>query len=60
MTTTITPNLTNDFRFSYLRNQWQWSVNGAPPQLAGLGGAMELGGESANALIPYGQNTRKH
>ncbi|HEX4592690.1 MAG TPA: carboxypeptidase regulatory-like domain-containing protein [Bryobacteraceae bacterium] len=61
MTTTITPNLTNDFRFSYLRNQWQWSVNGAPPQLAGLGGAMELGGESANALIPYNvdsQSTR--
>ncbi len=61
MTTTITPNLTNDFRFSYLRNQWQWSVNGAPPQLPGLGGAMELGGESANALIPYNvdsQSTR--
>jgi hypothetical protein len=61
MTTTIRPDLTNDFRISYLRNQWQWSVNGAPPQLPGLGGALELGGESANALIPYNvdsQSTR--
>ncbi|HJZ99373.1 MAG TPA: carboxypeptidase-like regulatory domain-containing protein [Candidatus Solibacter sp.] len=61
MTTTIRPNLTNDFHISYLRNQWQWSVNGAPPQLSGLGGALELGGETANALIPYNvdsQSTR--
>lgn len=61
LTTTITPNLTNDFRFSYLRNQWQWSTVGAPPQLPGLGGAVEMGGESANALIPYNvdsQSTR--
>ena len=33
LNTTITANLTNDFHFSYLRNQWQWSTNGAPPQL---------------------------
>jgi hypothetical protein len=61
MTTNITPNLTNDFHFSYLRNQWQWSTNGAPPQLPGLGGAVEMGGESINALIPYNvdsQSTR--
>ena len=61
MTTTITPNLTNDFRISYLRNQWQWSTVGAPPQLPGLGGAVEMGGESINALIPYNvdsQSTR--
>jgi hypothetical protein len=61
LTTTLTPHLTNDFHVSYLRNQWQWSVNGAPPQLPGLGGALEMGGESANALIPYNvdsQSTR--
>jgi hypothetical protein len=61
LTTTITANLTNDFRFSYLRNQWQWSTVGAPPQLPGLGGALEIGGESNNALIPYNvdsQSTR--
>ena len=45
--------MTNDFHVSYLRNQWQWSTNGAPPQLPGLAGAVETGGESTNALIPY-------
>ncbi|HEV2688978.1 MAG TPA: carboxypeptidase regulatory-like domain-containing protein, partial [Bryobacteraceae bacterium] len=61
LTTTFTPNLTNDFHISYLRNQWQWSTVGAPPQIPGLGGALELGGESINALIPYNvdsQSTR--
>ncbi len=53
LTTTITPNLTNDFHVSYLRNQWQWSTNGAPAQLPGMAGALEPGGESANALTPY-------
>lgn len=52
LTTTITPNMTNDVRLSYLRNYWQWFSESAPPQLAGLGGAVEIGGESANALIP--------
>lgn len=62
LTTTLTPNLTNDFHFSYLRNQWQWSTNGAPPQLPGLAGAVEMGGDSSNALIPYNvdsQSTRQ-
>src|SRR6516162_8412698 len=63
LTTTISSNLTNDFRASYLRNFWQWSTVGGPPQIPGLGGALEMGGESAavNALIPYNvdsQNTR--
>ena len=62
LTTTITSNLNNDFRFSYLRNFWQWSTQAGPPQLAGLGGVVEIGGESNNALIPYNvdsQNTRQ-
>lgn len=58
LTSTITPNLTNDFRANYLRNWWQWSTAAAPPQLPGLGGALEIGGESANALIPYNVNTQ--
>src|SRR5579871_6424714 len=63
LTGTITPNLTNDFHVSYLRNFWQWSTVGGPPQIPGLGGALEMGGETAglNALIPYNvdsQNTR--
>jgi hypothetical protein len=66
LTTTISPTLTNDFHYSYLRNFWQWGTLGAPPQIAGLGGALEIGGESggpgsgtgANALIPYNVNAQ--
>ncbi len=63
VTTAITPNLTNDVRFSYLRNFWQWSTQAGPPQFAGLGGAVEVGGESqTGSLIPYNvdsQNVRQ-
>jgi len=60
LTTTITPNLTNDFRVNYLRNYWEWSTVGGPPQLPGLGGAVEMGGETAgaDALIPYNVNAQ--
>jgi carboxypeptidase family protein len=60
LTTTITSSITNDFRASYLRNFWQWSTLGGQPQLPGLGGALEMGGESAgtNALIPTNVNTQ--
>ena len=58
LTTNITPTLTNDFRFSYLRNFWQWGTNSAVPQFSNLGGALEIGGEITNALIPYNVNTQ--
>ncbi|HWC96879.1 MAG TPA: carboxypeptidase-like regulatory domain-containing protein [Candidatus Sulfopaludibacter sp.] len=58
LTTTINSTMTNDFRFSYLRNFWQWGTAGATPQLPGLGGALEIGGESSGALIPYNVNTQ--
>jgi hypothetical protein len=58
LTTNITPTTTNDFRFAYVRQFWQWGSKGAPPQLAGLGGAVEFGGESSNALIPYNVNSQ--
>ncbi len=58
LTTTINPTMTNDFKFSYTRNYWQWADAAAPPQLPGLGGALEVGGESTNALIPYNVNTQ--
>jgi hypothetical protein len=57
LTSTLTSNLTNDFRFSWLRNYWAWSTAGGTPQLPGLAGAVEIGGESANALIPYNVDT---
>lgn len=60
VTTIISSNMTNDFRYNYLRNFWEWTTMSAQPQLSGLGGAMEIGGEGSsggivgcNALIPY-------
>jgi hypothetical protein len=53
LTSTLTPSVTNDFRFSYLRNFWQWGTAAAPPQIAGLGGALEINSDNSNALIPY-------
>jgi hypothetical protein len=63
LTTTITPNLTNDFRFGYLRNFWQWSTSGGVPNVPGAGGVAEIGGESSTgSLIPINvdsQDTRQ-
>ena len=42
LTTNITSNTTNDIHYSFLRNWWAWSRGGAPPQIAGLGGALEF------------------
>jgi hypothetical protein len=58
LTTTISPTMTNNFVFNYTRNFWQWGSQNAPPQLPGLGGAVEIGGESTSALIPYNVNTQ--
>jgi hypothetical protein len=61
LTTQITQRLTNDFHFSFLRNYWSWSDQGAPPQAAGLGGALEPMGEGASisgTLAPFNVNTQ--
>jgi len=58
MTTNISATTTNNFTFSYLRNFWQWGTSAAPPQLPGLAGALEIGGETSSALIPYNVNTQ--
>jgi len=59
MTTTINPSTTNTFVFSYLRQFWQWSDAAGPAQPGfGLGGALEIGGESSSALIPYNVNSQ--
>jgi len=56
LTTTLSPTLTNDFRFGYKRDYWQWDRAGAVPQISGIPGAMEFG-ESAN-MIPMNINTQ--
>jgi hypothetical protein len=65
LTSNLTPRLTNDLRLSYLWNWWQWSTGNDPPQLPGLGGALEIApagtgstAESVNALIPYNVNNQ--
>ncbi len=59
LTSAVTPTITNDFRWNYSRNYWQWFITGGDgPQLPGLGGAVEIAGESTNALIPYNVNTQ--
>jgi hypothetical protein len=60
VTTNISPNVTNDVHYSFLRNWWAWSRFGGVPQLSGLGGALEPFGESATAaLTPYNVNTQQ-
>ncbi|MDD5544445.1 MAG: carboxypeptidase-like regulatory domain-containing protein [Acidobacteriia bacterium] len=66
LTSTLTPTITNDLRLSYLWNWWQWGSANSPPQLSGLGGAVEIANgstsssaESVNALIPYNVNTQQ-
>ena len=58
ITTSVSPSTTNDFHFSFLKNWWQWADSAGPAQLPGLGGALEMGGESSTALIPYNVNTQ--
>jgi hypothetical protein len=62
MTTTINSHLTNDFRYSYLRNYWQWGSFGDPVQFSNLGAALEPFGETTfgrETLAPYNVNTQQ-
>ena len=55
---TLTPSLTNSFHVGYTRNEWNWIRNGVTPQLSGSAGAIEIDGESTNALIPINVDTQ--
>ena len=64
LTTNISPNVTNDFHYSYLRNFWAWETQNAPPQLSGSTGALEPFGEHTSGglpvvLAPYNVNTQQ-
>lgn len=68
LTTNISPNLTNDFHLSYLRNSWEWKDSGAPAQISGAGGAIEPLGELTTStsstaaysavMAPFNVNTQ--
>jgi Carboxypeptidase regulatory-like domain len=62
LTTNVTPNTTNDFHYSFLRNWWAYARQGDTPQTPTLGGALEIfsgetGGENQD-LGPYNVNTQ--
>jgi len=60
LTTNITSNTTNDLHYSFLRNWWQWGTHNAPPQVAGLGGALEpLGEQQTQVLAPFNVNAQQ-
>jgi hypothetical protein len=50
LTTNISPNVTNEFHYSYLRNYWAWGSGNAPPQ---------PGTDSAGALEPFGDTAEQ-
>ncbi len=61
VTGTLSPSMTNEFNFSYLRNQWQWLRAGAGiPQYPGLGAPLAIAGDSnhAIALVPLNIDTQ--
>jgi Carboxypeptidase regulatory-like domain len=63
LTTNVTSNVTNDFRYSFLRNYWTWGSGGDPAQFSQLGAALEPFGETTPAgretLAPYNVNTQQ-
>lgn len=61
LTTNVTNNTTNDIHFSHLRNWWAWLRAGAPPQISGLGGALELDGGQTQTqdLGPFNVNNQQ-
>jgi len=56
LTTTLTPTLTNDFRFGYKRDYWAWRRAGAVPQMSGIPAALELG--ESGSMIPMNNDTQ--
>jgi hypothetical protein len=68
LTASLTPNLTNDFHFSLLRNEWNWGRGGFIPQVSGVTVPLEMGeqtsgeptgGNDDNSLIPVNINTQQ-
>jgi hypothetical protein len=60
LTTNLTASTTNDLHYSVLRDYWRWDDKNAPPQISGLGGAMEPGGEASeyDVLAPFNVNAQ--
>jgi hypothetical protein len=65
LTATLSPSVTNDFHFSFLRDWWSWSRGGFIPQGSSAAVPVELGeqtgGEPApgTSLMPINVNTQQ-
>lgn len=58
LTGRITPNMTNDFHFNYLRHWWAWAPHSPFPQVSGLGAAVQISTENFNGLVPMNIDTQ--
>jgi hypothetical protein len=58
LTTDVSPNVTNDFHFSYTRNYWAYMDPSGVPNVAGYPAALEVGGETSNPFGPYNTNNQ--
>lgn len=59
LTANITPNLTNDFHFSLLRDEWEWASIPPFAQLPGRSpAALVPGGDTVDALLPLNIDTQ--
>jgi Carboxypeptidase regulatory-like domain len=53
LTTEISPNVTNNVRFSFTRNYWAYQDPSGVPNVAGYPAALEVGGEQSDVFGPY-------
>ncbi len=58
LNTSVTPSITNDLHFNYLRDQWQWLRAGANPYIPGVPAGVTIGGDSSGALVPLNIDTQ--
>jgi Carboxypeptidase regulatory-like domain len=58
LTTEVTPNVTNNIRFSFTRNYWAYQDPSGVPNVAGYPAALEIGGEQQDSFQPYNTNNQ--
>jgi len=49
ITGNISPNVTNEFHFSYTRNYWRWDRAGGVPYISGIPDGLEFGEQSSQS-----------
>lgn len=59
LTGSLTPRLTNDFRFSWYRHWWEWQRTSPFPQVPGTRGALQLAGEPGLVDEPINIDTQR-